>query len=62
MQTAKTALKKFLVKSKTVSADDIELTAEVRLKDAATSFVNIIQNIEGVDHVTLVSYNGEYMP
>lgn len=61
VQTAKTALKKFLVKSKTVSADDIELTAEVRLKDAATSFVNMIQNIEGVDHVTLVSYNGEYM-
>ncbi len=39
----------------------IELTAEVRLKDAATSFVNGIQKIDGVDHVTLVSYNGEYM-
>lgn len=61
MQVAGTALQKFLVKSKTVSGGGIELTAEVRLKDAATSFVNDMQEIEGVDHVTLVSYNGEYM-
>lgn len=61
VQTAKTTLKRFLVKSKTVSSDGIELTAEVRLKDAATSFVNAIHDIEGVNHVTLVSYNGEYM-
>lgn len=55
------SVNRFLVKSKTVSSDGIELTAEVRLKDAATSFVNGIQDIEGVNHVTLVSYNGEYM-
>lgn len=61
MQMAQTALKRLLVKSKTVSGGGIELTAEVRLKDAATSFVNDMQGIEGVDHVTLVSYNGEYM-
>lgn len=60
-QAARASLKKFLVKSKTVSGGGIELTAEVRLKDAATSFVNGIQNIEGVGQVTLVSYNGEYM-
>lgn len=58
LEMARTALKRFLVKSKTVSGGGIELTAEVRLKDAATSFVNGIQGIEGVDHVTLVSYNG----
>ena len=58
---ARTALTRFLLKTKTVSGGGIELTAEVRLKDAATSFVNGIQGIEGVDHVTLVSYNGEYM-
>ena len=39
----------------------IELTAEVRLTDAATSFVNRLHEIEGVGSVTLVSYNGEYM-
>ena len=55
------AQRRFLVKSKTVSAGGIELTAEVRLKDAATSFVNGIHDIEGVENVTLVSYNGEYM-
>lgn len=55
------ALKKFMVKSKTVNAAGIELTAEVRLQDAATSFVNRLQDIDGVSNVTLVSYNGEYM-
>lgn len=60
-QMAQRVLKRFLVKSKTVNGGGIELTAEVRLKDAATSFVNDMQGIEGVNHVTLVSYNGEYM-
>lgn len=55
------AVKRFLVKSKTVNAGGIELTAEIRLKDAATSFVNRFHAIEGVRNVTLVSYNGEYM-
>ena len=58
---ARTALKRFLVKSKTVSGGGVELTAEVRLMDAATSFVNKLYDIEGVHNVTLVSYNGEYM-
>ena len=49
------------VKSKTVTAAGIELTAELRAKDASASFVNTIQNIPGVDSATLVSYNGEYM-
>ncbi len=61
VEMAQTVLRRFLVKSKTVSAGGIELTAEVRLKDAATSFVNGIHDIEGVENVTLVSYNGEYM-
>ena len=60
-QIARTALKRFLVKSKTVNESGIELTAEVRLADAATSFVNRLHEIEGVGNVTLVSYNGEYM-
>lgn len=55
------ALKKFMIKSKTVSVAGIELTAEVRLQDAATSFVNRLHDIDGVSNVTLVSYNGEYM-
>ena len=61
VQMARTALKRFLVKSKTVNEGGIEVTAEIRLKDAATSFVNRLHDIEGVGNVTLVSYNGEYM-
>ena len=52
---------KFLVKAKTVNAGGVELTAEVRVKDAATSFVNRINELNGVSGATLVSYNGEYM-
>lgn len=61
LHLAKEAVKKFLIKSKTVNAGGIELTAEIRLKDAATSFVNRFHDIDGVSNVTLVSYNGEYM-
>ncbi|MBR5422047.1 MAG: DUF4956 domain-containing protein [Lachnospiraceae bacterium] len=55
------AVDRFLVKSKSVNASGIELTAEIRVKDAATSFVNRINELKGVSGATLVSYNGEYM-
>lgn len=58
---AEQAVARFLVKSKTVNASGIELTAEVRMKDAATSFVNRLSALEGISNATLVSYNGEYM-
>lgn len=52
---------RYIVKSKTIQADGIELTAEIRTKDASTTFVNTIAQITGVENATLVSYNGEYM-
>ena len=52
---------KYVIKSKTVRKNGIEVTAEVRLKDASTAFVNSICRIEGVSDAVLVSYNGEYM-
>ncbi|MBR3056947.1 MAG: DUF4956 domain-containing protein [Clostridiales bacterium] len=52
---------KFVVKSKTVSAGGIELTCEIRVKDDSTSFVNRVNEVEGVESVTLVTFNGEYM-
>ncbi len=55
------SVKHYVVKSKTVNASGIELTAELRTKDATTSFVNRITDLQGVEHATLVSYNGEYM-
>ena len=54
-------VKRFAVKSKTVNSGGIELTAEIRLKDAATGFVNRLEEMENIGEVTLVSYNGEYM-
>ena len=55
------SVKKFIVKSKTVNAGGIELTAEIRVKSAATDFVNRINDITGVFGATLVTYNGDYM-
>ena len=54
-------MNKYIVKSKTVNRDGIELTAELRMKDAATSFVNRLCEIVGVENAVLVSYNGDYM-
>lgn len=55
------AVERFLVKSKMVNDAGIEVTAQVRLKDAGTSFVNRLHAVEGVGGATLVSYNGDYM-
>ena len=49
------------VKSKTVTASGIELTAELRTRDASTAFVNEISRLPGMGNATLVSYNGEYL-
>ena len=61
VDAAKSAVSKFAVKSKTVNCSGIELTAQVRLKDSETSFVNTLSNINGVSNATLVSYSGEYI-
>ena len=57
----KKSVDKYLVKSKNVNKAGVELTAEIRVKDAETSFVNRINEINGVSGATLVSYNGDYM-
>lgn len=51
----------YIVKAKTINSDGIELTCELRTKNATTSFVNRIQEIPGIAKATLVSYNGEYL-
>ena len=55
------AVKKYVVKSKSVSKAGMELTLEIRLKDMTTKFINEISDVEGVNNAVLVSYNGEYM-
>ena len=52
---------KFVVKSKTVNASGIEMTAEIRVKDDSTGFVNRVNDVDGVTGATLVTFNGEYM-
>lgn len=53
--------KKSLLKSKSVNKLGVELTYEVRIKEANTGFVNKVSSCEGVSNAVLVSYNGEYM-
>lgn len=49
------------IKAKTVSQSGIELSIEVKLKDASTGFIHAISAVEGVHSASLCSYNGEYM-
>ncbi len=57
----KNTVKKYRIKSKTVNADGIELTTELKIKDDKMAFVNRMNEIAGVKNATLVSYNGVYM-
>ena len=57
----KAAAAKYVIKAKTVTPKGIELSYEVKLKDASTAFVSKIGGISGVESAALVSYNGEYM-
>lgn len=56
-----TLVQKSVIKSKTVTAQAIELNYEIRLKSADTTFVNVLSEKSGISNVVLVSYNGEYM-
>ena len=61
-QTALAAIgQKYVVKSKTVGPEGIEVTAEVRLPEMTTAFVNRIVAQAGVRSAVLVSYNGDYL-
>lgn len=53
--------KKSVLKSKSVTKNGVELTYEVRLREANTEFVNKISETAGVTNAVLVTYNGEYM-
>ncbi len=61
LKVIKESTDRYVVKSKTVNAAGIELTAEIRIKDDSTAFVNRINDLAGVSGATLVTFNGEYM-
>ena len=55
------SVKRYSVKSKTISDSGMEFTLEVRLKENSTKFIGKIKGIPGVRSTALVSYNGDYM-
>lgn len=57
----KSSVQKFVIKSKTVTKDLIELNIEIRMANENTNFINILSDMPGVNSAVLVSYNGEYM-
>ena len=61
MDIIKNSVNKYVVKSKTVNDEGIEVTAEIRVKDSATDFVNRVNEANGVSGATLVTFNGDYM-
>ncbi len=61
LDMVKEKAEKVSLKSKTVTAESIELNYEVRLKDGNTDFVNDLARTEGVISTVMVSYNGDYM-
>ncbi|MBI9093923.1 MAG: DUF4956 domain-containing protein [Sphaerochaeta sp.] len=50
----------YTIKSKTVSRGLIEHTLEIKLLGAGSGLVEKLAEIEGVSHVSLVSYNGDF--
>lgn len=55
------SVKRYSIKSKTVSDSSMEITYEVRLKENSTKFIDNLKKIAGIKNVALVSYNGDYM-
>lgn len=51
---------KYFIKSKTVRKEVVEMAVEVYCKNNDTFFIEKIREIEGVNDVTLIQYNGEY--
>ena len=50
-----------VIKSKSAQKGNIEMNLEIRLKDENTDFVNELSDMNGINSVVLVSYNGDYM-
>ena len=53
--------KRSSLKNKSISSGITELDMEVRLKDEDVSFIDTLDTYEAIEHVALISYNGEYL-
>ncbi len=60
MDLTKKAVRRYSLKSKTVSPTSVELTLEFRLTRSIASFVTKISELPGINSAILVSYNGDY--
>ncbi|MNI46005.1 hypothetical protein D3C73_1004480 [compost metagenome] len=49
-----------MLKSKTVRKTGVELTVELKMQGDNLSIVNDLSDVEGVQDVVVVSYNGDY--
>lgn len=54
-------VKRYNVKQKTVTQDNIEMTVEVRLRGNEPGFVNQLTALGGVKNAVLISYSGDYV-
>ena len=52
---------KYKLKSKTLTDEETELTVEIKVKNNDTSDAARFKTVKGVNGVTLLEYNGEYM-
>jgi len=57
----KEKVKRFNIKQKTITPDNIEMTVEMRIKQDEPKFVNDIQALQGVKNAVLISYSGDYV-
>ncbi len=53
-------LPKFSLKSKTVTAKGVELVIEINLKTKDTSFLDKLQQLDGIQSASIVRYSGDY--
>ena len=54
-------VRRLSLKSKSIDSGRTELNYEVRLREDDSDFVSRLDAMDGVSHVVLVSYNGDYM-
>ena len=52
---------RYKLKSKTLTENETELTVEIKVKNNDTSDAARFKTVKGVNGVTLLEYNGEYM-
>jgi ABC-type spermidine/putrescine transport system permease subunit II len=52
--------KRFVIKSKTIRKDGVELAVEIEVKNNNTAFMETIKNMPSVSDVSLIQFAGEY--